>query len=123
MSDTDSTVLIKPLPDNQVGNELGQIKLVHRINNGIFLRKKLYCLIDSNSQEIIKSSGIDSSELNYNSFLKLLNGESIVIKRTNFNRELNTLDINIVETEIVIQGLKGKVKTNYNFIFCNNLIH
>jgi hypothetical protein len=32
MSDTDSVVLPKPLPDYLVGNEIGQMKLVHEIN-------------------------------------------------------------------------------------------
>lgn len=47
MSDTDSAVLPYALPDHQVGNGIGQMKLVNKINSGIFIRKKLYALIDS----------------------------------------------------------------------------
>jgi len=64
MSDTDSVVLTKPLPDNLIGDELGQLKLVHIITEGIFIKKKLYYLKTLDNQEIIKSSGIDSSRLN-----------------------------------------------------------
>ena len=59
MSDTDSAVLPYPLPDHLVGNELGQMKLEHKVKSGIFIRKKLYALIDDKNNEIIKSSGID----------------------------------------------------------------
>jgi hypothetical protein len=85
MSDTDSVVLPKPLPSHLVGKKLGQMKLEQEVSKGIFLRKKLYCIINSKGQEIIRSSGIDASKLNYNSFIKLLNGETLEIERTNFN--------------------------------------
>jgi hypothetical protein len=68
MSDTDSAVLTKPLPSNLVGTDIGQMKLEQEIKQGIFIRKKLYGLINSDNQERIVSSGIDSSKLNYNSF-------------------------------------------------------
>lgn len=87
MSDTDSAVLPKPLPNHLVGKKIGQMKLEQNIIKGIFIRKKLYCIINSENQEIIKSSGIDSNRLSYNLFKKLLNGESIEIERVNFNVE------------------------------------
>jgi len=114
MSDTDSAVLTKPLPDYLVGKELGQMKLVHKIKQGIFLRKKFYYILDSDNKENIKSSGMDSSKLDYTSFIKLLNGQSIEIERTNFNVEWKTLNINVVSSNIIIQGLKGEIKTLYN---------
>jgi len=114
MSDTDSAVLSKPLPDHLVGDGIGQMKLVHNIKSGIFIRKKLYAIIDSNDQEIIKSSGISPNKLNYNSFLKLLRGESILIKGTNFNVEWDELNINVVSYKIKVQGLKGHIKTIFN---------
>jgi len=73
MSDTDSVVLTKPLPNYLIGKGLGQMKLEHEITEGIFLRKKFYRILNSDNQEIIKSSGLDSSKLNYTLFFKLLN--------------------------------------------------
>jgi hypothetical protein len=85
MSDTDSAVLPRPLPGHLVGDGIGQMKLVYKIKSGIFIKKKLYCIIDSENKEIIKSSGIDSNKLNYNSFKQLLKSYSIEITGTNFN--------------------------------------
>jgi hypothetical protein len=87
MSDTDSVILTKPLPECYIGKELGQLKLEQTINKGIFIRKKLYCIINYEDLEIVKSSGVDPSRLNYNLFLKLLNGESVTITRKTFNVE------------------------------------
>jgi len=114
MSDTDSVVLTKPLPNNLISKELGKIKLEQEIKEGIFIKKKLYCILNSQNQEIIKSSGLDSSKLNYNSFINLLNGESVEIEITNFNLDWKTLNINIKNSIIKIQGLTGEIKTLYN---------
>jgi hypothetical protein len=87
MSDTDSVVLPKPLPDHLIGVELGQLKLEHVIEEGIFIKKNFYYIKNSNNVEVIKASGVDSSHLNYNLFVNLLNGESIKIERKTFNVE------------------------------------
>lgn len=57
MSDTDSVVLTHPLPDYLIGWELGQMKLEHEIVEGIYIRKKFYCIKTSENKVIIKSSG------------------------------------------------------------------
>ena len=87
MSDTDSAILPKPLSKHLVGKGLGQMKLEHEITEGIFIRKKLYAIKNSNNQVIIKASGVDSSHLNYSLFETLLSGQSVEIERTNFNVE------------------------------------
>lgn len=114
MSDTDSAVLPYALPDLSVGNEIGQMKLVHKINSGIFIRKKLYAIIDSDNLEVIKSSGIDSKDLTFDSFKQLLKGESIEIIGTQFKLEWKNLNVNVVKTKIILPGIYSKVKTIYN---------
>jgi len=114
MSDTDSVVLSKPLPGHLVGGELGQLKLEQTINKGIFIRKKLYYILNSNGQEIIKSSGINPSRLNYKYFLLLLEGKSVTTYRTNFNVEWKELNIYSLRSEVLVHGLTHKVKTIYN---------
>ena len=114
MSDTDSAVLPYPLPDHLVGEGLEQMRLVHEIKQGIFIRKKFYYLLTTDNKEIIKSSGIDSSKLDYNSFKKLLDGESIEVPSVKFNVDWNNLNINVVESNLLIKGLRGNVKTIYN---------
>lgn len=44
ISDTDSVVLTKPLPEQLIGGELGQLKLEHEITEGIFIRKNFTLL-------------------------------------------------------------------------------
>lgn len=114
MSDTDSAVLTRPLPKHLVGNKLGQMRLVQEIKKGIFIRKKLYYILNKDDQVLIVSSGLDSSKLNYNMFLNLLNGESVEIETTKFNVDWKTLDVNVVKSKLVVQALKGKIKTIYN---------
>lgn len=112
MSDTDSAVLAHPLPDHLVGNDLGQMKLVHKIKKGVFIRKKLYYILNSDNKEIIKSSGIDSSKLDYNLFLDLLKGKSITIERINFKVQWKDFTLKIINSNITVNGLKGEIKIN-----------
>ena len=114
MSDTDSAVLPYALPDHLVGSGIGQMKLVHKIKSGIFIKKKIYCIIDYDNHEIIKSSGIDSSKLNYESFIKLLNGGSVWVERNKFNVDWKNLDLTVVNSHILVQGLTTKIKTIFN---------
>jgi hypothetical protein len=59
--DTDCVVLSAPLPANEVGGELGQMKLEHKIKNGIFIAPKLYylhVLPQPNQKDVIKARGL-----------------------------------------------------------------
>jgi len=85
MSDTDSAVLPYPLPDHLVGDNLGKMRLIYKVNSGIFIKKKLYCILDENNNLIVKSSGIDPSKLNYKLFEQLLLGNSVEVTGTSFN--------------------------------------
>ncbi len=111
MSDTDSAVLPYPLPDHLVGDNLGKMRLIYKVNSGIFIKKKLYCILDENNNLIVKSSGIDPSKLNYKLFEQLLLGNSVEVTGTSFNVDWKTLNINVVDSQITIQGLKGEIKT------------
>ena len=61
-SDTDSGIVDKPLPSFMVGNKLGQFKLEHVIERGVFLAPKVYGFINQDGEEVIKIKGI-SKEL------------------------------------------------------------
>jgi hypothetical protein len=58
-SDTDSIVIDKALDPSFIGNELGQLKLEHKIKKAIFLAPKVYCLIDTNGNKTLKIKGIN----------------------------------------------------------------
>ena len=109
MSDTDSVVLSKELPSNIIGTDIGKIKLEHRIEEGIFIRKKLYALKTINNEEIIKSSGVKSTSLNYDKFKLLLSGDSVKTEGLTFNIIWKDLNINIVNKSINLKGLQSKL--------------
>ena len=119
-SDTDSVVLTKPLQFNTIGKELGQMKLEHEIKQGIFIRKKLYAIIDNKGNEIIKSSGVNTSALNFDKFKLLLIGNSIKCTALSFKVIWKDLNIEIVNRPINLQGLKTKfidIKDHYDINF------
>lgn len=74
-SDTDSLVTDIELPNTMVSsNELGKLKLEHKIDEAIFISGKTYWLRDSNGKSFNKAKGIKSSSLSYIHYLILLNG-------------------------------------------------
>ena len=62
-SDTDSAVIDQPLPEYMVGNQLGQLKLEHTISKAVFLAPKVYGLIDTEGNEIIKAKGLTKDSI------------------------------------------------------------
>ena len=119
-SDTDSVVLPKTLPLNIIGKELGQMKLEHQIEKGIFIRKKLYAIIDNMGNLTVKSSGVKSSTLNFEKFKLLLDGHSVICKSLSFEVLWKELNINIVNKSINLKGLSGNIidiKNHYDINF------
>jgi len=108
-SDTDSVVLPYKLPDIYVGKQLGQMKLEHIIEEGIFIRKKLYAIKDNLGKIIIKSSGVKPSTLNYDKFKLLLSGKTVKCVGLSFEVNWKNLNINIVNRSIKLNGLPGNI--------------
>ena len=105
MSDTDSVVLPYELDAKYVGVELGQMKLEYEIKHGIFIRKKRSAIKSSTDKIIIKASGANNQNLNFNHFVDLLNGKSVETKRLSFKVDWANLEVKIVESTIILQGL------------------
>ena len=77
-SDTDSIVTDMKLGDHMVDNkEIGKLKLEHKINKGIFITNKTYCLLDKDNNFINKAKGVKSNSLNLSDYEKLLNNNNI----------------------------------------------
>jgi hypothetical protein len=70
--DTDSIVLNGNLPEDLVGNNLGQFKLEHEINHAYFISPKLYALKLMNGKTIVKAKGI-GNKLDFTNFETLIN--------------------------------------------------
>jgi DNA polymerase family B len=60
-SDTDSIVVDKPLPEEYVGDELGQFKKVCDIKEGVFLLPKVYGFLDDKNKEHVIFKGVKDS--------------------------------------------------------------
>ena len=106
--DTDSIILSKPLSSEYVGSQLGQFKLEHIIKEGFYHSKKCYLLVTDQNQIIIKAKGIDNTNnvLNYDSFVELFKGNTLIIKQIQFNKNYKTLDVSIRYIDKHIKGIK-----------------
>lgn len=82
-SDTDSIVTNIRLPESLVSpSELGLLKLVHELKEGIFISNKIYWMENMKSKYIIKAKGIRSKSLSFDHFVSLLNNQDIkAVKR------------------------------------------
>ena len=105
-TDTDSVVLEHKLSEQFIGKEIGQMKLEHTIQHGIFIRKKLYAIKNENNEIIIKSAGVDPLKLAWYQFYILKSGKTVELKRTQFKVDWKNLQVEIEEKDIVLQGIK-----------------
>ena len=114
--DTDSLILSKPLPPAVVGNGLGQFKLESIIIEGMYLSKKFYLVRTKDGKVIIKCKGINNKKkvLTYNSFIKLFSGRDLILKQTQFRRDLDDLEVHV---STVIKRIKGLDNKEINDIF------
>jgi hypothetical protein len=87
------------------------MKLEYKIKYGIFIRKKFYYILDSQGEEIMKSSGINPKLLNKNKYIKLLNGEDVTTETTNFRLSWKKLTLNLSKKNITSKGLYTPIKT------------
>lgn len=109
-SDTDSLVLSKELDTSVIGSELGQLKLEHRIEKGIFISPKLYALKTvsdrcSSTNFVIASAGIPNTMLEYQDFENLIKGKDIVKEMTKFYVIHNKGTVKINKGKFTIKGV------------------
>nr|QWO71460.1 DNA polymerase [Termitomyces sp. T132]QWO71465.1 DNA polymerase [Termitomyces sp. T8] len=105
-SNTDSLILEHPLPNDLIGRELGQWKLEHTFNNGIFVRPKLYCYEDSNTNELIrKAAGVNAAKLTSEDYAKLCKGENVHTQKEIFKVDWNKLKIEVVKVDTTLKGI------------------
>ena len=106
--DTDSIIMKHALDYKYVGSNLGQFKLEHVITEGFYHSKKFYLLVTDENKHIIKAKGIDNKKnlIDYNSFVELFKGNSIIVKQLQFNKDLKTLNVFIKYIDKTIEGIK-----------------
>ena len=104
-TDTDSVVIQNMLPDTEVGDDLGKIRLEYIVRHGIFIREKLYCLLTNEYKLIKKASGVDSKSLTYSDYISLLAGNNVTLTNTKFFSHWNHLTITINDLLITLRGV------------------
>lgn len=104
-SDTDSIVLEKELSSDWVSpDELGKMKLEHKIIEGYFLGPKFYAIVLENGETIIKASGYPSNQLSLSLIKDLVNGNEAKVNTSVFVKNYeNSNAITIVDRPIKIK--------------------
>jgi hypothetical protein len=119
-SDTDSIVTDQKLPDSLVSsNEIGKLKLEHKITKAIFIADKLYWLANDKGEQIVKAKGVKSDSLHYPGFIKLYFNQSIntppVKKGSCINWSL--VEVKIMDKNVTLTST-GYTKRTKLYLYC-----
>ncbi len=114
-SDTDSIFTDREIDHNEIGDNLGQMKLEYTIKKGIFIAPKLYCIEMHDNSCLMKGKGIDTKMLTKDHYLQLYRGYSITFNVTrNFSGDLAHFFIRCFTTEITLTGAFTKREKFYD---------
>jgi len=110
-SDTDSYVTNKPLPKELIGDNLGQFKLEHTIKKAVFLAPKVYALVTTDNELIIKCKGVTQNHIKE---LKFNDIENLLIKDSSLEFTQDKWFKNVIEGTISPIQLAYTLKATYN---------
>ena len=96
-TDTDSVVLQNPLPDEVVGLDIGMMKLEHKVDEGIFIRKKFYGIKTDKGRTIIKCSGANNQLLNWNDVVEASKGNIVSVPSFQMKTDWSNMTLKVVE--------------------------
>lgn len=126
-TDTDSIFINKELPQELVGNELGQMKDELKgawIKEGYFFGVKKYGYLDSNNKVHSIFSGVERDTLTWNDIIDINNGKSIIKNnKPRFFKNFNNLNINIHNNDLLTIKFNPKkqlINNKYIPIHLNN---
>ncbi|MFH7836407.1 MAG: DNA polymerase [Candidatus Aenigmatarchaeota archaeon] len=115
-ADTDSIITSKELP---VGEELGEVKLEHFVNEYIGLSAKLYAIREGD-KVIIKAKGYNVKNLSFNSFVNALHGNYSEFK-SEINRLIHIKEFYIHHKSSYID--KITIKHNFKKIYDKRIVN
>lgn len=111
-SDTDSIVIDRPLPKYMVSDKLGFFKLECEISRAVFLAPKVYGLITTSGEEIIKVKGITKNvikTIHITDLEKLLfNNSSLEFTQDKWVKKVVVGDISIKEVAYNLKVTSNK---------------
>ena len=97
-TDTDSIFIDKELPEELVGNKIGQFKLEYNLKEGVFLGPKIYAGITNDDIYISKVKGFKNANLiPFDDFKSLLRKDAnpLILNHSKWFRSLINSDITI----------------------------
>lgn len=126
-SDTDSVFLDKALPEELIGNEIGEMKNeleslnAEYIDKAYFLGNKKYGYIYTDKDNIQRTStviaGADRNSLNFEDIESLSEGHTITKQYANtFNRNFNKMEITIKARTLNIHATTDKQLINNSYV-------
>jgi hypothetical protein len=107
-SDTDSAVTDRPLPEFLVGKELGQFKLECVIRRAVFLAPKVYGLITTTGEEIIKVKGMSPADV------KIQDLENLLVKDSSKEFNQSKWFKKVIAGEISVTDVAYTLKVTSN---------
>lgn len=107
-SDTDSAITDRPLPSFMVGNALGQFKLEYIIRRAVFLAPKVYGLITTDGQEIIKVKGLSPADV------KIQDLENLLVKDSSKEFNHTKWYKKVIAGEITVTDVAYTLKVTSN---------
>jgi hypothetical protein len=110
-SDTDSIVIDQSLDPSVVGDKLGLLKLEHTIKKAVFLAPKVYGLVDTEGNELIKVKGV-TEEITSNIHINDLEALLIEVSSREFTQE--KWYKSLVKGEISISDVLYNLKVTSN---------
>lgn len=104
-SDTDSLVLSGPLPSELVHpTKLGMFKLEHKVQEGIFITGKTYCLVLEDGTLIKRAKGVTPESLTYNDYLDLNTNKSVPANKKTSIKDYSKGSVTIQDVGIFLKG-------------------
>jgi len=117
--DTDSIVVNQVIPEELIGNKLGQFKLEQDVEQAYFISPKLYALKTISGNLIVKAKGI-GSKLEFNQFETLIKNEAIVQAQERWFKDPANANITIknINMHISSVNLKRRQIMENGKLFC-----
>lgn len=123
-SDTDSIFCAKELPENDIGKNLGQMKLVEKIKKGVFVAPKLYFTENDQNQTKIRCKGVPSEYISTKNIEDLADKKSTQVKieyENLFFRNFSKLSITVENKKFSLNSAENKQLFNQEVL--SNLIN
>lgn len=114
-SDTDSIFTDSKLDENEIGDNLGQMKCEYSFKSGLFIAPKLYCIEKEGGMFIFKGKGIHSDYLKKEHYIQLYQGIPVNFNiKQKISGDFVNLFIKSKDKQITLTGISNKREKIYD---------